>query len=105
MLARVSAPLSNDVDDPKARVWFIWDMEITYAQLRTHLQASDPDERDLWVGRVMREARYQDVWKFVRLADVLAQWPRIERHLGRMRAFWQWLIDGWRTDGLLPRTD
>ena len=28
--------------------------------------------------------------------------PRIDRHLGRSRQFWHWLIEGWRTDGLLP---
>jgi hypothetical protein len=55
------------------------------------------------MARVMREARYADVWKLLRLRDVLPLLPRIESHLGRSRAFWQWLIQGWRTDGLLPR--
>jgi hypothetical protein len=101
----VSAPLSTDLDDPNARVYFVWDQDLTYGQLRTCLQATDPDERALWIARVMREARYRDVWRFVRLADVVVQWPRIERHLGRMRDFWRWLLDGWRADGLLPRAD
>lgn len=51
----------------------------------------------------MREARYQDVFRLIRLRDVLALLPRIERHLGRSRAFWTWLIEGWRADGLVPR--
>lgn len=105
MLVSVSGPLSTDVDDPHARVYFVWDQPLTYGELRQKLQSDDPDERALWIARIMREARYRDVWRFVRLAEVLAAWPRIERHLGRMREFWQWLIDGWRTDGLLPRTD
>lgn len=101
----MSAPLSTDVDDPNARVYFVWDQQITYAQLREHLRAADPDERALWMARVMREARYRDVWRLLRLVDVLRLWPRVERHLGRMREFWNWLIEGWRTDGLLPRID
>ncbi|MBL8755679.1 MAG: hypothetical protein JNK15_20455 [Planctomycetes bacterium] len=99
------APLSTNLDDPHARVYFVWDQEVTTAQLRLHLQATDPEHRALWIARVMREARYQDVWRFLRLADIVASWPRLERHLGRMRPFWQWLLDGWRTDGLLPRAD
>jgi hypothetical protein len=73
-------------------------------QLREKLESADRDEHALWMARVMREARYQDVFRFLRLEDVLALFPRIERHLGRMRAFWTWLIDGWRADGLIPRT-
>ncbi len=101
----MSDPLSTDTDDPNARVYFVWDEEITYRQLREHLSVEDPDDRAMWMARVMREARYRDVWRFVRLVDVLRMWPRIERHLGRMREFWNWLIEGWRADGLLPRID
>lgn len=49
----------------------------------------------------MREARYQDVWRFLRLDDILAQYDRIRPHLGRSRRFWDFLIQGWREDGLL----
>lgn len=102
--ADVAAPLSTDLDDPKARPYFVWDEEITMADLRQRLRSDDPDERALWMGRVMREARYQDVWKLLRLRDVLEWLPRIDRHLGRSREFWHWLIQGWRDDGLIPRT-
>lgn len=95
-------PLSLDLDDPDARPYFLWDEEVTYRELRAKLHDPDLDERALWMARVMREARYQDVWRLLRLADVLAVLPRIRRHLGRSRTFWDWLIEGWRTDGLLP---
>jgi hypothetical protein len=107
----MAQPLSTDLDDPEARPYFLWDRVsaedpgITVRQLRQHLAAVDPEERALWIARVMREARYQDVWRFVALADVLALWSRIEKHLGRTRAFWQWLLQGWRDDGLIPRAE
>lgn len=99
----VANPLSTDLDDAGARPYFVWDEDITYGELREKLASPDAGERALWMGRVMREARYQDVWKLLRLADVLALLPRIEPHLGRARAFWLWLIEGWRNDGLVPR--
>ena len=94
-------PLSTNLDDPEAQPYFIWDEPTTYAELRRHLRSSDLDERALWMARVMREARYQDVWRLLDLRDVLELLPRIDRHLGRARAFWNWLIEGWRADGLL----
>ncbi len=102
MLKSVMLPLSTDVNDADAQPYFVWDEPITYRELRQKLASPDPDERALWMGRVMREARYNDVWKLLRLRDVLELLPRIERHLGRSREFWRWLIAGWRSDGLIP---
>jgi hypothetical protein len=50
---------------------------------------------------MLREARDVDVWEFVTPEEVARRLPAIERRLGRRAAFWKWLIDGWRADGLL----
>ena len=50
---------------------------------------------------MLREARDIDVWTFVTPAEVAEALPRIERRLGRRAAFWRFLIDGWKKDGLL----
>lgn len=84
------------------RPWFIWDVPITDAQLRERLRHPDADTRAQWQARVLREARYSEVWEYLSLQDVLDDWSAIERHLGRRRAFWSYLLDGWRKDGLLP---
>ncbi|MBL8919217.1 MAG: hypothetical protein JNJ54_10180 [Myxococcaceae bacterium] len=49
----------------------------------------------------MREARWHEVWASLTLTDVLTNWEHLQRHLGRKREFWVWLLDGWRKDGLL----
>lgn len=97
-------PLSTDLDDPNARPYFLWSEPVTVAELRAWLAHSDRPTRALWTARVLREARYPDVWRFVDLAQVVDLWPLLQRHLGRSRAFWNFLIEGWRKDGLLPRS-
>jgi hypothetical protein len=84
--------------------YFLWsdDDQLGEAELRERLRSSEPAERALWEARVLREARYRDVWKYVSLEDVLRDWALIRGHLGRMRAFWEFLLEGWRDDGLLP---
>jgi hypothetical protein len=82
--------------------YFLWDVPIGEAELRERLRDRDPDTRAQWEARVMREARFDDVWGYVSLDDVLRDWQHIRRHLGRQRAFWAFLIQGWRDDGLLP---
>ncbi len=84
------------------RPYFLWDVPITEAQLRERLRHPDPDTRAQWQAVIMREARYADVWTYLTLDEVLRDWPDIVRHLGRMRGFWEYLLNGWRKDGLLP---
>ena len=95
--------LSLDLDRDEAQPYFIWDQPLTVAELRRWLAHSDPATRALWTARVLREARYTDVWRFVTLEQVLGLWPLVQRHLGRTRKFWEFLIEGWRDDGLIPR--
>ena len=50
----------------------------------------------------MREARYDDVWRYVSLRrDVMPRWPQIEPHLGRWKDKWRFLIQGWNERGLI----
>jgi hypothetical protein len=83
------------------RPWFMWDVKVTEREVRERLQHPDPRIRAQWAGRILREASYPEVWQYLSLEEILRDWPYIERHLGRRRAFWQWLLDGWRRDGLL----
>jgi hypothetical protein len=84
------------------RPYFLWDVNASEAELRERLHQADPDSRAQWQACVMREARYNDVWKYLTLEDVLQNWSNIRRHLGRSRALWEYLLNGWRKDGLLP---
>ena len=87
------------------RPYFLWDVDVTDAELRDRLNDSDPYIRAQWQGCILREARYGDVWKYVTLDTVVRDWAYIQRHLGRRRKFWQFLLQGWRDDGLLPVLD
>lgn len=81
--------------------YFLWDVRISEADFRQRLLHPDPDIRAQWLGCLLREARYDDVWDYVTLEEVLRDWPLVRRHLGRLCSFWDFLIDGWREDGLL----
>jgi hypothetical protein len=85
----------------KDRPYFLWDLDVSEADLRERLRASDPQIRAQWQARVMREARFADVWRYVSLEEVVRDWSWIRGHLGRSRAFWEFLLEGWRARGLL----
>jgi hypothetical protein len=79
--------------DQAHRPYFLWWTEATVADLRTRLADKDPDVRAYWMGALLREANTRDVWLFVTPAVIRASWDRLQRHLGRSRAMWAYLLD------------
>ena len=93
--------LSLDLDDPTAVPYFLWDAPMTVGELRVRLRSAEPGDRVRLLGKILREARDPDVWRFTTLEEVVALWPQLERYLGRRRAFWQFLLGRWQE----PRRD
>lgn len=94
-------PLTSALDDPSAVPYFLWDEPMTVAELRERLATSSAPERARLLGRVLREARDPDVWRFTTPKEVAARWDELLPHLGRRRAFWELLFGYWRKAGLL----
>jgi hypothetical protein len=90
-----------DLTDAQRRPYFLWDEDVSIEELRAILRGPPGDLRDRALAKMLREARDTDVWSFVTPAAVAEALPRIERRLGRRAAFWRFLLDGWRKDGLL----
>jgi hypothetical protein len=81
--------------DADGRPYFLWDADMTLDQFRAGLLDPDPDVRAYLVAKLMRQAKPDDVFQFVRVADILALWPRMERFLGRAGPMWRWLLQHW----------
>jgi hypothetical protein len=83
--------------DAQGRPYFLWDCDVTLAELRRHLAAPDDDERSYWIAKVMRQAKPDDAIVLAGTAEMRRLWPRIERALGRSRDFWAWYL-AWTQD-------
>ncbi len=89
-----------DLNDPEGIPYFLWDEPMTVSELRARLDTTDRVQRLRLLGRILREARDTDVWRFTTTAEVIRSWPELQRHLGRRRAFWQFLLERWQDLGL-----
>jgi hypothetical protein len=88
--------LSLDLQDPDGVPYFLWDEPMPVAELRSRLSSGDEPERLRLLGKILREARDTDVWRFTTPAEVARLWPQLRRHLGRRRAFWEFLLGRWQ---------
>lgn len=94
--------ISTDLDRPDAVPYFNWDAPVTNAEVRLVLAEGTEQDKIFWIAKIMREARYDDVWKYISLRrDILPRWPLIEPQLGRWKDKWRFLIESWRERGLV----
>lgn len=93
--------MTTDLDRSDARPYFLWNEDLSIAELKERLNGPDSRERLRLLTILLREARDIDVWEFVKPQEVADALPQIANRLGRRRRFWEFLIEGWREDGIL----
>jgi plasmid maintenance system antidote protein VapI len=81
--------------DNQGRPYFLWDCDMKLEDFQRGLEDPDPEVQAYFVGKVMRQAKPDDVFTFVSAAKIKKLWPRLERYLGRSREFWTWLFAIW----------
>ena len=92
----VLAPTPPDrLVDAAGRPYFLWDEAMTLETFRAKLGDPDPEVRAYFIGKLMRQAKPDDVFSFVSLRGIETQWARIQRYLGSSREFWEWLLAAW----------
>jgi hypothetical protein len=81
--------------DAEGRPYFLWDVDMTLAQFEQLLRTADRETKAYFVGKLMRQAKPDDVFSFVGEDDIRELWPDVQPYLGRSREFWRWLLDAW----------
>ncbi len=81
--------------DAKGRPYFLWDVEIDLARFRALIVDVDVSVRAHMIAKLMRQAKPDDVFEFVTVADIVRDWPVIRPQLGKREEFWSWLLHRW----------
>lgn len=87
-------PMHRLVDE-RGRPYFLWDSDMTIDAFRERLASDDDDVRAYYIGKLMRQAKPDDVFTFVDARAIRSLWPRILPHLGNRREMWEWLFENW----------
>lgn len=94
-----------DVSHDEKIPYFMWDYRYTVGQIKIMLVEGSESQRIWLMAKIMRDARYCDVWKFMSLRDFLKYREQIMPRLGRLRDFWQFLYSRWIKYGIIPDDD
>jgi hypothetical protein len=92
----MTEPAQNSVLlDARRRPYFLWDLDLDIEALTSRLADPDPVVSGYFHAKLMREAMPEDVFKVTTRARIGELWPHLERHLGRTREHWRWLLEQW----------
>lgn len=89
--------------DQQGRPYFLWDCDLTLGQFQALLLHPNPQVRAYHVGKLMRQAKPDDVFSFASPRVIRELWPLLLRYLGQTREFWSWLFDTWEAQGRVWR--
>ena len=83
------------------RPGWLWDRDLSVDEVRGILGDRQEPRRLELLAALLREARPDEVWRWVTPHEVAADLDSLAPRLGRQRDFWVWLFDGWRARGYL----
>lgn len=93
--------ITFDLSEEDKAPYFLWDEPTSIRDLKRILREGPEEERVRLTAKILREARYADVWRFLTLKDLEARWKEMPHRLGRQQALWEFLVSTWRRNGLL----
>lgn len=76
------------------RAYFIWDYDLTEADLHAILHGNDEQAKVWVVTRLLESARYEDIWNYISLRELQAIFPKLQLK-PKVRAAWEYAMRIW----------
>lgn len=78
---------------------FSWDRNITCQQIRDLIDNGSKSKSNSTLSWVLREASMDEIWFFCTPEQVYNKLPLIEKHLGRRKEFFRYILRTWHELG------
>ena len=92
---------TSGTDTCRDSLSFAWDRQESAKTLRAKLAEASPNRWLVLASWIMREARVDEVWEFLRTQEISEHFDALAPRLGRQRKLWEYLIQTWRELGKL----
>ena len=76
------------------RPYFLWDYDLTDGDVRKILHGENEAEKIWMMSRILTSAQFEDVWRYLRLSDVVREFPRLKMRR-EMKEAWQFALTAW----------
>lgn len=76
------------------RPYFLWDYDLTEDQVRKILHGDNKLDRKWLMARILTNAHFNDVWKYLTLKDIVTEFPYL-RMRPQIKESWQRALNIW----------
>jgi hypothetical protein len=71
------------------------------ADLKRILEGDSAPERLYYAAKILREARFEEVWDYLSPRFLSEHWQELRGKPGRRKEFWEFLYGTWQRHGLV----
>jgi hypothetical protein len=81
------------------RLYFFWDYDIDEEGIRHILRHGIPQEKAWVITRILEYAKWDDIWRYVTLADIRENLERLQFRRPQDRELWAYALERWTSGG------
>jgi len=91
-----SESLARDaVSLPRDRLYFFWDYDLSEQDIRRIVGQGDPAEKAWIISRILEYAKWDDIWRYLTLADIRRNFGQLSFRRAQDRELWAYALDRW----------
>ena len=80
---------------PRHRLYFFWDYDLSERDIRRIVRQGDPAEKAWVITRILEYAKWDDIWRYLTLADIRYNFERLSFRRAQDRELWAYALDRW----------
>jgi len=84
---------------PNQRPYFFWDYQISDEEIRRILRDGTPSEKAWVISRILEYAKWDDIWRYLTLADIRDNFANLRFRRPQDRELWAYALDRWTRRG------
>jgi len=77
------------------RLYFFWDYDLSEADVQHIVRQGDPAEKAWVITRILEYAKWEDIWRYLTLADIRRNFDRLAFRRDQDRELWAYALDRW----------
>jgi hypothetical protein len=84
------------------RLYFFGDYDLSEADVQHIVRQGDPTERAWIITRILEYAKWDDIWRYLTLADIRRNFDRLAFRRAEDRELWAYALDRWARSASTP---
>ena len=85
----------DHLTQPGQRPYFFWDYEISDEEIRRILRDGSPSEKAWVISRILEYAKWDDIWRYLTLADIRDNFANLQFRRPQDRELWAYALGRW----------